>query len=67
MTPALDPDERARRQRCRMLEVAGALGVLFAAFSAVGRTWLPVAVGLAGVAIVVAVHRRRCRDVDDDS
>ena len=67
MTPAVQPDERARRQSCRMLEVAGALGVLLAAFSAVGRTWIPVAVGLAGVAVVVVVHRRSCRDVDDDS
>jgi hypothetical protein len=49
-----------------MLELAGAFGVLFAAFSAVGRAWIPVAVGLAGVAVVAVVHRRRCRGLEDE-
>jgi hypothetical protein len=66
MTGGLRPDDRARRQRCRMLELAGAFGVLFAAFSAVGRAWIPVAVGVVGVAVVAVVHRRRCRGLEDD-
>ena len=58
--------ELVRRQRCRALLVAAALGIFLAVFSAIGRDWIPAGVGLAGTAIALAVHRRRCGDVDDE-
>ena len=59
----MNATDSARRQ-CRALELAAVLGVLLAVFSAVSRTWIAVAVGLAGAGVALATHRRRCRGRD---
>ncbi len=57
------PAELARRQRCRSLELAAALGIILAVFSVIDRTWPAVGVGLAGTALALVVRHRRCRDL----
>ncbi len=57
------PAELARRQRCRSLELAAALGIILADFSVIDRTWPAVGVGLAGTALALVVRHRRCRDL----
>ncbi len=47
----MNAGERARRQRCRMLEIAAVFGLLLTVFAIVGRTRPAVAVGLVGVAV----------------
>ena len=58
--------ELARAQRCRALVFAAVLGGTLAVVSAIGRDWIPAAVGLVGAVVALGVHRRRCRTIDAD-
>jgi len=51
--------ELLRRRRCRMLAFGMVLGALLPIFQ---RSWITLAVGLAGIAVLLLVYRRECRD-----
>jgi cbb3-type cytochrome oxidase subunit 3 len=51
--------ELLRRRRCRMLAFGMVLGALLPIFQ---RSWITLAVGLAGIAVLLVVYRRECRD-----
>ena len=61
---AADPGEQRRRQRCRTLVFAAALGVVLATISVVDRAWPGVVVGLVGAAITIVLYRRECAQRD---
>lgn len=50
--------ELLRRRRCRLLIFGMVLGVLLPAYD---RTWVALAIGLAGIALLLIVYRRECR------
>jgi hypothetical protein len=49
--------ELLRRRRCRLLVVGMVLGALLPIFS---WSWITLAVGLSGIAILLFVYRREC-------
>ena len=49
--------ELLRRRRCRLLVVAMVLGALLPIFS---WSWITLAAGLAGIAVLLLVYRREC-------
>ena len=49
--------ELARRRRCRALQMAMLFGVLLPIFT---RTWITLAVGVAGAVIAFVTYRRNC-------
>ena len=51
--------ELLRRRRCRLLVFGMVLGALLPVFE---RTWVALALGLAGIAVLLIVYRRECRD-----
>ena len=51
--------ELLRRRRCRLLVFGMVLGALLPVFE---RTWVALAIGLAGIAVLLIVYRRECRD-----
>ena len=51
--------ELLRRRRCRMLAFGMVLGALLPIFQ---WSWITLAVGLAGIAVLLVVYRRECRD-----
>jgi hypothetical protein len=53
--------ELLRRRRCRLLAFAMVLGALLPVFE---RTWIALGIGLAGIALLLLVYRRECRDED---
>ena len=57
--------ELGRRRRCRVLQLAIAIGILLPIFQ---PSWISVASALVGIAVLVFVYRRECRnEVEDDS
>jgi hypothetical protein len=46
-----------RRRRCRLLAVGMALAVLLPVFQ---WSWITLAIGLGGLAILLVVYRREC-------
>lgn len=51
--------ELLRRRRCRLLVVGMVLGALLPIFQ---WSWITLAIGLAGIAVLLFVYRRECRD-----
>jgi hypothetical protein len=51
--------ELLRRRRCRLLVVGMVLGALLPIFQ---WSWITLAIGLAGIAVLLLVYRRECRD-----
>jgi hypothetical protein len=51
--------ELLRRRRCRLLAFGMVLGILLPVFE---RSWVALGIGLAGVAVLLVVYRRECRD-----
>jgi len=51
--------ELLRRRRCRLLAFGMVLGALLPVFE---RSWVALGVGLAGIAVLLFVYRRECRD-----
>lgn len=51
--------ELLRRRRCRLLIFGMVLGALLPVFE---RSWISLGVGLAGIAVLLVVYRRECRD-----
>lgn len=49
--------ELMRRRRCRLLVVGMVLGALLPVFQ---WSWITLAVGLSGVALLLLVYRREC-------
>jgi hypothetical protein len=49
--------ELLRRRRCRLLIVGMVLGALLPIFS---WSWITLAVGLSGIAVLLLVYRREC-------
>jgi hypothetical protein len=57
--------ELGRRRRCRVLQLAMAIGILLPIFQ---PTWITLASALVGIAVLIIVYRRECGgDVEDDS
>ncbi|MGH3093258.1 MAG: hypothetical protein ACRDOG_13155 [Gaiellaceae bacterium] len=57
--------ELGRRRRCRVLQLAIAIGILLPIFQ---PSWITLGSALAGIAVLVFVYRRECRDaLEDDS
>ena len=57
--------ELGRRRRCRVLQLAIAIGILLPIFQ---PSWITLGSALAGIAVLVFLYRRECRDaVEDDS
>lgn len=54
-----DREDLLRRRRCRLLAVGMVLGALLPIFQ---RSWITLAVGAAGILLLVVVYRRECRD-----
>lgn len=54
-----DRAELLRRRRCRMLAFGMVLGALLPIFQ---WSWITLAIGLAGIAVLLVVYRRECRD-----
>jgi cbb3-type cytochrome oxidase subunit 3 len=50
--------ELLRRRRCRLLAFGMVLGALLPVFQ---WSWITLAVGLAGIAVLLFVYRRECR------
>lgn len=51
--------ELLRLRRCRMLVVAMVLGALLPIFQ---WSWITLAIGLAGIALLLLAYRRECLD-----
>jgi hypothetical protein len=51
--------ELLRRRRCRLLVFGMVLGALLPVFE---RSWIALGIGLAGIAALLFVYRRECRD-----
>jgi hypothetical protein len=51
--------ELLRRRRCRLLVVGMVLGALLPVFQ---WSWITLAIALAGIAALLFVYRRECRD-----
>jgi hypothetical protein len=49
--------ELLRRRRCRLLVVGIVLGALLPIFS---WSWITLAIGLSGIALLLFVYRREC-------
>ncbi len=49
--------ELMRRRRCRLLAVGMVLGALLPVFQ---WSWITLAIGLGGVALLLLVYRREC-------
>ncbi|MGH3094335.1 MAG: hypothetical protein ACRDOG_18655 [Gaiellaceae bacterium] len=57
--------ELGRRRRCRVLQLAIAIGILLPIFQ---PSWITLGSALAGIAVLVFVYRRECRDaLENDS
>ena len=56
--------EPGRRRRCRVLQLAIALGILLPIFQ---PSWITLGSALAGVAVLAFVYRRECRDEGEDN
>jgi hypothetical protein len=57
--------ELGRRRRCRVLQLAIAIGILLPIFQ---PSWITLASALAGIAVLVFLYRRECRNaLEDDS
>jgi cbb3-type cytochrome oxidase subunit 3 len=50
--------ELLRRRRCRLLAFGMVLGALLPVFQ---WSWITLAVGLGGIAVLLFVYRRECR------
>jgi hypothetical protein len=57
-----DPQDAARRQRCRGFDLATVLGLFLAGVSIYDRVWPAVVVGLVGAGLAFWMRRRICRD-----
>ncbi|MGH3015506.1 MAG: hypothetical protein ACRDNR_05245 [Gaiellaceae bacterium] len=51
--------ELLRRRRCRLLVFGMVLGALLPIFE---RSWISLGIGLAGIAVLLVVYKRECRD-----
>ena len=51
--------ELLRRRRCRMLVFGMVVGALLPIFQ---WSWITLGIGLAGIAVLLVVYRRECRD-----
>jgi hypothetical protein len=51
--------ELMRRRRCRLLVVGMVLGALLPIFQ---WSWIALAISLGGIALLLLVYRRECRD-----
>jgi hypothetical protein len=51
--------ELMRRRRCRLLAVGMVLGALLPIFQ---WSWTTLAIGLGGIALLLLVYRRECRN-----
>ena len=51
--------ELLRRRRCRLLAFGMVLGALLPIYQ---WSWITLAIGLAGIAALLFVYRRKCRD-----
>jgi hypothetical protein len=51
--------ELLRRRRCRLLVAGMVLAILLPVFE---RSWIALGIGLAGLALLLLVYRRECRD-----
>jgi hypothetical protein len=51
--------ELLRRRRCRLLVFGMVLGAFLPVFE---RSWIALGIGLAGIAVLLFVYRRECRD-----
>jgi hypothetical protein len=57
--------ELGRRRRCRVLQLAIAIGILLPIFQ---PSWITLGSALAGIAVLVFLYRRECRNaLEDDS
>jgi hypothetical protein len=57
--------ELLRRRRCRMLQLAIALGVFLPILQ---PSWITLGAAVAGIAVLAIVYRRECRhEGEDDS
>jgi cbb3-type cytochrome oxidase subunit 3 len=51
--------ELLRRRRCRLLAFGMVLGALLPIFQ---WSWITLAIGLTGIAVLLVVYRRECRN-----
>ncbi|HZB85336.1 MAG TPA: hypothetical protein VE289_02110 [Gaiellaceae bacterium] len=55
--------ELGRRRRCRVLQLAIAIGILLPIFQ---PSWITLGSALVGIAVLAFVYRRECRDESEE-
>jgi hypothetical protein len=55
--------ELGRRRRCRVLQLAIAIGILLPIFQ---PSWITLGSSLVGIAVLAFVYRRECRDESEE-
>jgi len=56
---SLGPRELRRRRRCRLLVIGMVLGAFLPVYQ---WSWVTLAIGLGGIALLLLVYRRECVD-----
>jgi hypothetical protein len=55
--------ELGRRRRCRVLQLAIAIGILLPIFQ---PSWITLGSAVVGIAVLAFLYRRECRDESED-
>ena len=55
--------ELGRRRRCRVLQLAIAIGILLPIFQ---PSWITLGSAVVGMAVLAFLYRRECRDESED-